>query len=214
MTHRVLDRLEQFDEASREFSIRKRLVPDAPLRSFIWDASVWLDQGQEGACVGFSFGGKLSADPIDFPNITDDSAREIYNKAKTLDSIPGEDYSGTSVLAGAKAVKKLYPEIAKGYRWAFSLEDVIRTLGYVGPVVLGINWYQGMFEPNREGIIYTDGPIMGGHAIMARGVDVDNKLIRLRNSWGKNWGVQGDCFISFDSLDMLLRERGEACILL
>ncbi len=34
----------------------------------------------------------------------------------------------------------------------------------------------------------------------------------MRNSWGRGWGVDGDCLISIEDLDRLLGEAGEACV--
>lgn len=200
-------------------------IEDKPFRSYTWNLPIKsyspphpnlerlaLDQGTEGACVGFAWAHEIAARPWSDPNITDDYAIAIYRWAQQNDEWPGENYSGTSVLAGAKAVTEWLSRI-KEYRWAFGLDDVRRTIGYKGPVVLGINWYEGMFRPDSTGRIQPTGSLMGGHAILAYRVDERNKRIYLWNSWGQDWWEGGPwCFLTFEDLGRLLSEQGEACI--
>jgi hypothetical protein len=98
------------------------------------------------------------------------------------------------------------------YRWAFSLDDALLAIGYQGPGILGTNWYEGCMKPDAKGFIRPTGRIVGGHAIVVRGVNVKNKTVRLSNSWGKSWGVEGDCFMTFDDFATMLRNDGEFCI--
>ena len=98
------------------------------------------------------------------------------------------------------------------YRWCFNLLDTLVAIGYTGPVVLGLNWYEGMFNPDTCGYIKPTGSIAGGHAIIANGVGIKDKNIRLHNSWGNDWGINGECFMKWDDLDRLLHEQGEACV--
>src|SRR5688572_15007850 len=104
MTDRKLDRLIEFDEKSRSFPIRT-LVADKQPRSYSWRGNVVLDQGSEGACVGFAWAHELNARPVVVPDIDAADARSIYTDARKMDEWPGEDYEGTSVLAGAKVVQ-------------------------------------------------------------------------------------------------------------
>ncbi len=205
-----LDRKVQFDERSRGFPVRALIPPAAKPRSYTWSCPVVLDQGQEGACVGFSISHEAAARPCCVQDITNTSAQEIYRRARQLDEWDGENYDGTSVLAGIKAAQERgwYPS----YRWAFGLQDLILALGYKGPAVLGINWYEGMFNTDDQGFVHVSGELSGGHAILANGINVKKKTVRLHNSWGRDWGWDGECFISFDDLDRLLHEQGEACI--
>lgn len=208
-----LDRRVEFDERSRYFPITAVLPKEAIRpRSYRWACPITLDQGQEGACVGFGWSHELAARPVQIKNVTNQSAQKLYKTAQMLDDWPGEDYSGTSVIAGAKAVQQLYPGEMQGYKWAFGLEEVVATLGYFGPVVLGIHWYDKMYDPDEDGFIHVGGELAGGHCILARGVNVKAKFVILRNSWGPSWGMQGDCRISFNDLSTLLSQQGEACI--
>lgn len=218
---RRLDRIVQFDIRSRRFPIRE-LVGDKPLRSYSWSCDTWLDQGQEGACVGFGWSHELIAKPV-VDRVTASFARDLYKKAQTLDEWPGENYEGTSVLAGAKAV--VADGYMKEYRWAFGLEDLIQAVGHHGAAVLGLNWYEGMREKDDDGFIHVTGENIGGHCICMVAVklvkkdrkakltfenlDLDKSFATLHNSWGKAWG---DAKISLSDLNRLLGEQGEACI--
>lgn len=204
-----LDRIPQFDEKSRSFPVRQLVATKKP-RSYTWRVDTWLDQGQEGACVGFSWSHELAARPKVIRDITDDTARSVYRRAQQIDEWPGENYEGTSVLAGAKAV--LESGHIKEYRWAFGLDDLILAVGYQGPAVIGVNWYSEMFEPDEKGYIHVGGSLMGGHAIVCHGVNIKGRYFKLHNSWGQDWGVNGECKISFDDMARLLSEYGEACV--
>lgn len=210
-----LDRIPLFDDRSRNFPVTFNLQSKKP-RSYTWRCTEWYDQGTEGACVGYALGHELNARPAEVKNIPQKWLREsVYWEAQKIDpwhggSYPGAYpvYEGTSVLAGVKVLQK--KGLFKEYRWAFGINDLILGLGYNGPSVLGINWYSGMFNTNERGFISPTGYLAGGHAILARSVNIKKEYITLRNSWGKEWGVNGDCYISFSDMDRLLKENGEA----
>lgn len=105
--------------------------------------------------------------------------------------------------------KKLFKE----YRWAFSTQDLLEGIGYHGPAVIGVPWYSGMFNTDSDGFIQPTGMQSGGHAILAKAINVKKGYVTLHNSWGKNWGMNGDCKITFDDLDKILNQRGEAVFL-
>lgn len=213
-----LDRIPRFDPRSRQYPVRAAL-PTKPLRSYTWRCRQWYDQGEEGACTAFALAHDASARPREtLGAIPTSTIRRWYYDAQRRDPWPGGAYTGadpfyegTSVLAAAQVgqAAKLYTE----YRWAFGLDDVLLTLGYLGPVVLGVNWHEAMLEPTADGQVSpgTSG-VAGGHAILARAVDVKRERVVLRNSWGRGWGVDGDCWLSFADLDRLLHEDGEAMV--
>ena len=209
-----LDRLVEFDQRSRNFSISSVVSAKSP-RSYTWRNTEWYNQRSEGACVGFALGHELNARPAEIKNIREDwLVKRVYWEAQKIDpwaggSYPGASpvYEGTSVLAGVKTLHKM--GAFREYRWAFNLEDIIMGVGYNGPAVIGVNWYEGMFTPDREGFIRPSGYLGGGHAILVRAVNVKKRIFTLRNSWGRKWGVEGDCYITFDDLDLLMKQRGE-----
>jgi hypothetical protein len=207
---RTFDRIVSFDEQSKQFPI-KTLIGSKLRRSYTWRCDTFLDQGQEGACTGFGTAHEAAARPVVIKNITNDIAMQIYKRARQLDEWPGENYEGSSVLGAVKAAveKKWYAE----YRWAFGEEDLALTVGYYGPVILGINWYTGMCQTDSSGMIHPTGRIEGGHCVLCNGYSKTKRLYRIHNSWGKdNYGINGEAFISEEDMSRLLDEQGECCI--
>lgn len=210
-----LGRLKAFDGRSRDFPIRK-LIPSTTLKNRNWKCSVVLDQGNWGSCVGNGWSHELIATPK--VNIVDEKfAREkIYFEAQKIDAYPGGEYpggdgsGGTSVLAGAKVVQKL--GYMKEYRWAFGLQDVLLALSHYGPVVVGVDWTNNMFDPDANGFIHPTGGVAGGHCFLLTGIDVKQKYVTMHNSWGSSWGKNGEAKISFDDLQTMLNNEGEACV--
>lgn len=233
-----LDRLVQFDERSREYPV-VRSIETRVFRSNTWriKQNYLIDQGEEGACVGFSVTNELMARPaeVKFPNLEDanEFARSaIYYEAQRNDPFPGGEYpgasprsGGTSVLAGMQAAHEL--GYFKEYLWSFGLHDLCLGLAHKGPAVLGLWWYDTNYTPDSNGFIGPRGNRVGGHAILARAiklvklndglrltwdnVDRDRSYITLRNSWGV-WGHEGsgDCYVSLRDMGHWLDDDGEA----
>lgn len=207
MVYRKLDRVYQHDPRSlAEYPIRT-LRLDAPVTKS-WDVNAFLDQGSEGACVGFGFGHELNADPQ--PVACDGNcARSIYHRAQNVDEWDGNSYDGTSVLAGAKIVTAdgFYDE----YRWGETEDDMARALA-VGPVVIGVDWHNDMFEPDANGFIHPTGGVAGGHCILVKGINVESGYYIVHNSWGEGWGDHGTAKITRTDMAFLLRNQGEVCL--
>jgi hypothetical protein len=222
MIDRTFDWVPRYDAKSLNYPIRA-VIGAPPERPKMWQPGVVLDQGQEGACVGFGWTGELIAspkpDPLVLPHTADVYARSIYRQAQTIDEWEGEDYSGTSVLAGAKIVQKL--GMIESYRWAFTIEDVRDAVITTGPVVIGVPWYEGMAEPDEQNLMHPTGRLLGGHCVFIYEYHPSKRLpgdywgrhrvFRIRNSWGPSWGVNGSAHVTYDDLAALLG-RGEACV--
>lgn len=217
-----LDRIPQFDEQSRSFPIRAVMAPVIPRTPRLWAPPTQvLDQGSEGACVGFGWAAELAASPHRKVAMDNSSALTLYHRAQMMDEWPGESYSGTSVLAGAKACAE--DGLVAEYRWAFGIDDVVDALVTHGPVVLGIPWYDSMYETRLSGLVDVSGRVVGGHCIMAYGYHprmrirgegwfTRHEVILWQNSWGASYGRNGRGYVRVEDLDRLLRESGEACI--
>ena len=223
MIKRKLDWVSNHDPRSKDYPIRsmfgnKRIVPARK----VWDEGAVLDQGSEGACVGFAWTGELLAEPAapkEQPSAiyANRLASALYQDAKQVDEWPGEKYDGTSVLAGAKIMKER--GLIGGYRWCFNIKDVRNAIIQEGPVVIGIPWFDGMYETDPGGIVKVSGDLVGGHAIVLTGYDPAfqvgssrEEYFRWRNSWGDDYGVDGSGWISRRNLEFLLAQNGEACV--
>jgi hypothetical protein len=220
---RKLDWRPSFDERSKSYGIRSLIGPTPDRReSKFWQEGTVLDQGSEGACVGFGWLGELLAEPEspeeqpsqEFGNRL---AQLFYKKAQKVDEWPGEEYSGTSVLAGAKIMKE-YGYISE-YRWCFSIDDIIDAVVLGGPVVIGIPWYSSMYQTNSVGLTGVRGDSVGGHCIVLTGYHPAKlfgrqslEVFRWRNSWGASYGLDGSGYIRVSDLRKLFEEGGEACI--
>ena len=205
-----LDRLIDFDPRSRRFNVMHRVTERVP-RSFTWRCEPHFNQGKEGACVGFGCTHELVARPAEVtdPNVNAVYAKMIYKEAQKIDPWPGERYAGTSVLAGVRTIHRL--GWISGYFWSFSLDELIFGVGYRGPAVMGLRWFKDMQDTNPDtGFIKVKGSMMGAHCVLCKGVNIKKEFFTIHNSWGSEWGVNGDCYISFKDMEKLLKMDGEA----
>jgi hypothetical protein len=177
-----------------------------------WDDNGWWgNQGSMPHCVGYAWAHWLEDGPVEqsgIPPIL--KPIDIYNSTQKLDEWVGENYDGTSVRGGVKFLQQ--QKKVKSYYWAYNVNTLIDTVLNIGPVVVGTNWYYGMFYPDRNGLIKVSGGLVGGHAYVINGVDTVKKQFRIKNSWGKSWGKQGRAFISFNDMSRLINEQGEICL--
>lgn len=211
-----LDRMPYKDPRSRDYPIRALLAAPVRRKAVKWGypANFPLDQGEEGACVGFGWCAELGSAPVMYAT-TNPYAFAYYQAARQEDRAMGNNWAeGASVLAGAKVAKRA--GMINEYRWAFGANDVIDTLVSKGPVVLGVNWYESMYSTDENGLVSVWGDVVGGHCITAIGYDPHKSgigpCILWLNSWGPSYGTRGVGYLRVADLVRLLGEGGEACI--
>jgi hypothetical protein len=218
----TLDWRSRHDERSRGFGVRQRLTASAPLTNVLLSTGPALDQGAEGACVGF--GGvdagnvlRLVARPGTRELLGASDAEELYRLAQKRDQVPGESYEGTSVLGGMKAGVEL--GLWGGYLWAFGTRDIAQALlQRRGPVVIGVPWFAGMYDTGPRGKVVVSGPPVGGHCLAVVGLQLTGPNGEAgvhfvwQNSWGPSYGDEGLGYIANADLVALLHSQGEAAI--
>ena len=187
-------------------------ITNPRITSRFWDDNGWWgDQGRTPHCVGYAWAHWLEDGPVGQSGIAPVIQPQIiYEQAQKLDEWPGENYNGTSVRGGVKALQRAGK--IRNYYWGFDLNSLVNAVLYYGPVVVGTYWYRGMFYPNRQGYISPTGQIMGGHAYVINGVDTKRQYVRIKNSWGRRWGINGSAYMSFTNMSNLIRQFGEVCI--
>jgi hypothetical protein len=226
-----LGRLVQFDEESRKFNVADKLT--FPVKGESWACGVYLDQTTTSACTGNSRAYDLAGSPrpLKQPNgklIDEPFAQQLYNLAKKYDEWTGEDYEGSSVLGALKAAKSM--GYIGEYRWAFNIDDMCQALATLGPVVVGTDWYNSMFDPQPNGVLEVDADsgVAGGHAYYFRAIYVSDSyktrlvgkgnnrhgipLLAVRNSWGRSWGHNGEAYIWADDYERVLMDGGEQSV--
>ena len=176
-----------------------------------WAGHMFLDQGSTSKCVEFAFHHWVQTGIIrpkgKYPYWV---PGEPYHEMQRVDEWPGEDYDGTSVRVGAKVLQSM--GYLESYLWAWDLNTVLNAVATVGPLVMGTNWYYDMFDPDNKGIVKVDGPLAGGHAWLIDGVNFKTGMIRAKNSWSRQWGRFGRFWMTFEDLETLIEEDGEACL--
>lgn len=220
-TPHPLGRLVEHDPRSRAFAY----VPPAalPTHSTTWPRRVPIFnqnlQGPDGtplgSCTGNAGVGWEGTDPHADRHVSEADVVPLYSAATVADGFPGEyppEDSGSSGLAIAKVLKRTGR--ISGYSHAFSFGDALAAVA-VTPVIVGVNWYDSMFDPDAHGYvdISPDSSIAGGHEFLIRGVDPRKQHVLCDNSWGLDWGRNGRFWLRFATLKRLLGEQGDATIL-
>jgi hypothetical protein len=147
--------------------------------------------------------------------LTEQDAISVYSDATKIDSASGQyppTDTGSDGISGAKiAVTRGW---ISGYQHAFTLNDALAALSTHGPVIVGTNWYSGMFNPTTDGelTINNGDSIAGGHEYILDEIDVPNQRVWMQNSWGTSWGVEGRAWMTWAMLQRLLSEQGDVTI--
>jgi hypothetical protein len=181
-----------------------------------------FDQGHLGSCTGNAACGAKNTEPLYHAGsshlIAETGAVDIYSLATRLDGLsdgywPPHD-TGSSGLAAAKAMRQ--EGMIGSYKHAFDMDAALTAL-QAGPVITGVDWYEGFDTPDANGLVKIAGQIRGGHELVARGYtpapNPDDALILLDNSWGLAYGVDGSFYWTVGTWKQLLAAQGDVTIL-
>ncbi len=92
-----------------------------------------------------------------------------------------------------------------------SLREMLVCLAEGYPFVFGFTVYESFESPAvaRTGTAQMpkkDESVIGGHAVMAVGYDMDSERFIVRNSWGDKWGKKGYFTLPFKYLETLAQD--------
>jgi hypothetical protein len=188
-------------------------VPTSERHSvYFWDSAWWGDQGDTPHCTAFALSHAMADGPVTHRRqnpMMDPHA--LYTAIQTRDRASGRFYDeGATSLAMAQEAQ------ARGwigeYRWGYDLAAFVTAIR-VGPVLLGIDWYSGMDDPDeKEAIIHATGRIRGGHEIVCNGADFASGMARVKQSWGRAWGRRGHAYLPFADLERLIADGGDVLL--
>lgn len=228
-----LGRTLEHDPLSRNYPFVGRKVVKPKNRNWACNAPI-LDQGDVGSCEGNTAvewlnsvvnltqrkqynhaAGKKGLLSTRF--LVESNAVDLYSRATGLDNddIPGKylpDDTGTSAVGIAKAMQQV--GAIGSYTWTFGWDHFLSAID-MGPVMLGTNWYDGMFDPDSRGYVQpaaTDQDPVGGHAYLGRRIDYSLGRVLCRNHWTAEWGIKGEFWLTFATLKRLLAEQGDVLV--
>jgi hypothetical protein len=217
-----LDRKFRIDQRNLNFPIRP-FVAGTQRRRIEWTmtARLPLNQQTDSGSVGFGWASMMEqVDPVNFPAI-EHTISFIAGGAHQDDTLSLKTRQfGCSLLGGARHLKR--SGWITNYRWCFTPDDVLDTLCGFGPVLLGVDWYDSMYEPLPDGIVTVNGPHVGGHCLLAVGyIPADDAmkmglarspLVRVVPSLGKGYGIGGSAYLRLMDLAFLMNNGGEGVV--
>jgi len=88
------------------------------------------------------------------------------------------------------------------YQSLSTLEDILDALDFEQPVLIGLDVFRGFMRVGKENSVVpmpdSTEDVLGGHAMFALGYSVPDQKLLVKNSFGKYWGDNGYCWLTFD----------------
>jgi hypothetical protein len=204
--------------ASALYPVTRRADYRATLATYKywWQGGAWLDQGQTGTCVGYTFAHRRADSPVPVAGITGTWARNLYVDASGDETLQ----EGTSGLAACRVLAGRGTITA--YHWVTSAQELRNTVLAMGTVCVGTDWYGSMFEPyakysNMYLRVDSSSGLAGGHEYLINGINLQptygKPYYRVKNSWGTGWGKGGTArILCADLEDLVFNHAGDAVI--
>jgi hypothetical protein len=215
------------------------VLPKSAIKTVEWTRRIpILDQGSLGSCTGNAGTGVLGTDSAGRTASTtvtisaagaaashglfiagehqlDEAfAVKLYSLATILDGISGQyppTDTGSTGLGVAKALQAL--GLAGSYTHAFSI-DALNSALQTGPVLIGIEWLNSMFDPKTDGRIPVtkSSGVAGGHELELSKYDATTGEYWVPNSWNTSWGDNGWGYLTTADLTWLLSQQGDVTV--
>ncbi|MFA6357349.1 MAG: C1 family peptidase [Candidatus Omnitrophota bacterium] len=147
--------------------------------------------------------------------VNEDSGAYIRNGIKSLDRwgvcseklLPYDISQFTKKPNNECYIDAIYKRISI-YARLSGVADMLACLADGYPVVFGIGVYESFETPEvaKTGIVPMPADnevLLGGHAVLAVGYDMAEKVFIVRNSWGEGWGQKGYFTLPFKYVEKL-----------
>lgn len=172
------------------------------------DSDVTLDQGDTGHCCGFGSAQFRNTNPVN-DDVDNTEGHATYYRLKVIDEEPNAE-DGSTVHSVAKDL--VNEGRVKTYAWATTVAAMKTWVLNSGPLVVGFDWYNDMFNPDTNGLVTPTGGIAGGHCFTVVGYDPATDLFKFLNSWSDAWGIGGYFFMTSTDVAFLLGSDGAECM--
>lgn len=167
-----------------------------------------LDQGETPHCVGFAGAQWGNTLPIN-DKFGNQDGHNFYYSCKVIDGEPNQE-NGSDSRSLAKTLKSAGR--LNTYAFAANVDEIIQWLMTKGPVLVGTDWYTGMFNPNSRGFVEPTGNIEGGHMYLAIGYNPLTEVIEYLNSWSNAWGINGRFYMHKRDAVKVFANQGEGLV--
>lgn len=179
---------------------------DTPLVYKKWKIGEILDQGRTSKCVAFATDLLLRSAPKIQKSI---GYNKIFEESRKVDGLDDNETNGTTIR-GAMKVLQSYGYISN-YYWAQDLEEIVKYIVTIGPVLAGTNWYSGMSNLDDFNFAKIKGTVEDNHCFLIYGVNVVEGYFMCANSWGLMFGADGCFKLRFEDMNYLLSKGGTVC---
>lgn len=129
----------------------------------------------------------------------------VYRNCKARDSDMDKD--GTSIRTAFKVATKLGLKAqdnkfyyVRAYARLKNVQEVCHAVSLGKVVMLGMHLPVGISDLKYDSLIPLSEQGEDAHCMLIVGYDLPRQLLRLRNSWGCEWGDNGHCWMSFEYL--------------
>lgn len=161
----------------------------------VWNRGDVYEQ-QGNSCVGAACATLLEAEPSP---IKSPDPLTLFEEARKHE--PDKTKQGVGLRAGLKALQSL--NLIKSYYISDKIDEILIAVLNMGPVLVGVDLYASM--RNCTGRIGIGGSIVGSHAMVVYGVDLEEQHFLIVNSWGYKWGHLGTAEISFPTMEKIFK---------